>query len=93
MQHVLLHYTNEVNMKFTVLLAPEFDGRQDAVWQATALDLDRQSVQRHVDFSSFDIQHYAFLTGPDDDPVGGFANVGTPCIRDLGSKISFYRKT
>ena len=55
------NYLTVTNTDF--VLAPEHDSRSDALWQATGDDLQRSSVQRHIDTSSATIQHYVFLTG------------------------------
>ena len=67
-------------------IAAEHDSQDDAIWQATGSDLQRPSVQRHVETDSNTIQHYAFLGGQDNGGALGIAYLGTTCLQSPGGK-------
>ena len=68
---------------FGFQIAPEYDGRLDAKWQADRASKDSHSVQRHIDtiFPFDTIEHYAFFTACDNNTVVGTAGgLGTVCL-------------
>ena len=69
-----------------IIIGPQYDSQSDAVWQATGSDLQRSSVQRHIQTDSSAIQHYAFLSGQDNGGALGIAYVGTTCLQSLSGK-------
>ena len=71
-------------------LAPEYDSRSDAIWQATGSDLDGNAVQRNVDRNSYTTQHYAFLSGDAGWQSGGaigIAYMSSTCLRWGSGKL------
>ena len=75
---------------FAFILAPQYDSRSDAIWQATGSDLQRNSVQRNIDTNSYTTQHYAFLTGSDNGGAIGIAYLGTTCLRAGQGKLKYF---
>ena len=73
------------------MIGPEYDARNDAVYQATGSSLQSTAIIRNIDFSSSTIQHYAFLTGQDNSGAIGIAYVGTTCLQaSYGKKKIFF---
>ena len=73
-------------MIINLALVPVHDSQSDGLWQATSWDLQRNSVQRHIEHSSATIQHYIFLTGEDDGGAVGIAYLGTTCLQAPSGK-------